>query len=208
MNLAQFLLLVVGVSISGVVSPGPITAMTITMGSRNKHAGSLIGLGHGLLEIPVMLLLLLGMGELFSIPGVKITIALAGGIILLVMAVQMFREAGKSALQGEETVGSRGPILTGLVLSATSPFFMIWWTTIGLGLVVQARELGALAFVLFTIVHILCDVTWLELVSQASFRGAKLLSDRAFATVLRVCTAALVCFSAMFIWNSVKGWTT
>jgi hypothetical protein len=59
-----------------------------------------------------------------------------------------------------------------------------------------------MAFVLFAVVHILCDMTWLELVSQASFRGARLLSDRAFAVVLRICAAALVCFAAMFIWNS------
>jgi threonine/homoserine/homoserine lactone efflux protein len=203
-GLFQFLLIVIGVSISGVVSPGPITATTIAMGARNKHAGSLIGIGHGMLEMPLMLLIIAGMDRLLSARSFQIAIGLAGGLVLLFMAIQMFRDAGKPVTQSGPAAAGRGPVLTGFILSATSPFFILWWATIGLGLAIQAKELGVPAFVLFTITHIMCDVVWLEILSQTSFRGARVLSDKAFAVVLKICATALVYFAAMFIWSAAR----
>ena len=46
MELLFFLVGVVGISLSGVMAPGPVTATTIVMGSRNRWAGELIAVGH------------------------------------------------------------------------------------------------------------------------------------------------------------------
>ncbi len=209
MVLLAFLFKVVLISISGVVSPGPVTTVTITMGARNKHAGALIGLGHGLLEIPLMVLIVLGADKLLAARPFQIVVGLAGGAVLIWMAIQMFKDSGRPAPKAAVVSTGRGPVATGFALSAGNPFFLIWWGTIGLGLAIQAKELGVLAFVLFTITHIMCDVVWLEILSQTSFRGARVLSDKAFAIVLKVCAAALAYFAAAFIWNAVRslmGW--
>jgi threonine/homoserine/homoserine lactone efflux protein len=200
--LLAFLLKVVLISISGVVSPGPVTTVTITMGARNKHAGSLIGIGHGLLEIPLMVLIVLGADKLLAARPFQIAVGLAGGVVLIWMAIQMFRDSSRPVQQAAVTSTGRGPVATGFMLSAGNPFFLIWWGTIGLSLAIQAKTLGILAFVLFTITHITCDIVWLEVLSQTSFRGAKLLGERSFAVVLRVCAAALLYFAATFIWNA------
>jgi threonine/homoserine/homoserine lactone efflux protein len=200
--LLAFLIKVILISISGVVSPGPITATTIATGARNKHAGALIGIGHGLLEIPLMVLIVLGADKLLSACPFQVVVGLAGGVVLIWMAIQMFKDSRRPIRQATVASTGRGPVATGFMLSASSPFFLIWWGTIGLGLVIQAKTLGILAFVLFTITHILCDVVWLEMLSQTSFRGAKLLGEKSFAMVLRVCAAALLYFAATFIWTA------
>jgi threonine/homoserine/homoserine lactone efflux protein len=202
--LPAFLLKVILISISGVVSPGPVTTVTITMGARNKHAGSLIGIGHGLLEIPLMVLIVLGADKLLAARPFQIVVGLAGGVVLIWMALQMFKDSSRPVQQAAVASTGRGPVMTGFMLSAGNPFFLIWWGTIGLGLAIQAKTLGVLAFVLFTITHIMCDIVWLEMLSQTSFRGAKLLGDKSFAMVLKVCAAALVYFAATFIWTAAR----
>jgi threonine/homoserine/homoserine lactone efflux protein len=202
--LLAFLFKVILISISGVVSPGPVTTVTITMGVRNKHAGSLIGIGHGLLEIPLMVLIVLGADKLLAARPFQIVVGLAGGVVLIWMAIQMFKDSGRPIQQTPVASTGRGPVATGFMLSAGNPFFLIWWGTIGLGLAIQAKTLGVLAFVLFTITHIACDIVWLEALSQTSFRGAKLLGEKSFAMVLRVCGAALLYFAATFIWTAAR----
>jgi threonine/homoserine/homoserine lactone efflux protein len=203
-TLLAFLFKVILISISGVVSPGPVTTVTITMGARNKHAGSLIGIGHGLLEIPLMVLIVLGADKLLAASSFQIVVGLAGGVVLIWMAIQMFKDSCRPVQQIAVASTGRGPVATGFMLSAGNPFFLIWWGTIGLGLAIQAKTLGVLAFVLFTITHIMCDIVWLEMLSQTSFRGAKLLGERSFAMVLRFCAAALLYFAATFIWTAAR----
>ena len=65
-----FLLKPVVVSLSGVMAPGPVTAATFVAGSRRRHAGLWIALGHAVVEVPLMLLLAAGMGEFLGIPWV------------------------------------------------------------------------------------------------------------------------------------------
>jgi len=198
-----FLIQVILISASGVVSPGPVTAVTITSGANNKHAGALIGLGHGLLELPLMILIVLGADRVLKAHAFQIVVGLAGGVVLLYMAIQMFRDSGKGPGQPNQVNQSGNPIVTGFVLSASNPFFLIWWAAVGLSLAMRAKELGLLAFVLFTITHIMCDVVWLEILSQASFRGAKVLSDKAFSIVLKICAILLIYFAGVFFWNSL-----
>ena len=62
------------------MQPGPITATVITMGARNRWAGTLLAVGHGIIEFPLMVLIILGLGRYFELPKVKILIGLAGGI--------------------------------------------------------------------------------------------------------------------------------
>ena len=65
------------------MAPGPITAATLAAGARRRHAGAMIALGHGVIEFPLMLVILAGAGEFFKFEGVKTAIGLAGGAVLL-----------------------------------------------------------------------------------------------------------------------------
>ena len=201
--LIAFLARAVFISFSGVMAPGPVTAVTIGMGSRNRHAGALVAIGHGIVEFPLMVLIILGVGRVFEVPQVRIGIALAGGAMLVWMGLAMLREARK-AVDARPAGHKRGPILTGIVLSIGNPYFLLWWATVGLALAVRAVSLGLLAFALFAILHWLCDLVWLEALSWTAFKGSRLLGDRAQRVMLIVCGAALLVFGALFAYDAVK----
>ncbi len=205
MTLLLFLIQVFVISLSGVLSPGPVTAAAIATGQRSRHSGALLAVGHGLLEFPLMILIMLGMGRLLKLSYTQIAIGLAGGIVLLIMAIQMLRSANASQDKQNQQVKG-GSILTGFILSASNPYFLVWWATVGLALATTARQLGIWAFALFTITHWLCDLIWLEALSLASFKGTLLLGPRSQKIVLLVCSLAMLFFGLFFIYRALTAW--
>lgn len=200
-SLTVFLFQAVVISLSGVMAPGPLTAAVLAAGTRSRHAGARMALGHGVVEFPLMFLIMLGMGALFASQHVRIAIGLTGGAFLVFMGLQMLRGLRRTARTnvGKDISGGQGPIWTGIILSAGNPYFLLWWATVGLALASQASRLGMLAFGLFAILHWLCDLVWLEALSLATFKGSKLLGDRNQRIVLAVCALALLVFGVTFI---------
>ena len=202
MTLLLFLFKVVAISLSGVMAPGPVTAATIAMSARSRYAGMLIAVGHGVVEFPLIVLITLGTGGILKLPSAQIIIGLAGGAFLLLMGFQMLW-ALRSAGQFEAKFSSRTPVLTGILLSATNPYFLFWWATIGLALATTAAELGIWAFALFAMVHWLCDFIWLSALSWASFKGSVLLGPRSGRIILSICAFAMVAFGLNFVYKAM-----
>jgi threonine/homoserine/homoserine lactone efflux protein len=202
-NLLFFLAQVVGISLSGVMAPGPVTAAAIAMGARNRFAGALMAVGHGIIEFPLMIFIILGMDKVLKSTTTKIVIGFAGGIFLVIMAIQMLRTV-KSTEQQEVQVTKRGPVIAGIVLSGSNPFFLIWWASVGLNLAITATGFGIWAFALFAIVHWLCDFIWFSVLSWASFKGSVLLGPRSQKVILLICSLALLGFGLFFIYNAAS----
>jgi threonine/homoserine/homoserine lactone efflux protein len=192
-ELFTFLLSAIIISLSGVMAPGAVTAATIAQGTRNRWAGTLIALGHGIVEIPLIFLLMMGLGLVFKMDPVKILIGILGGGFLLWMGAGMLQQIRKPIAEQAGNFKS-GPITTGIVLSATNPYFLFWWATVGLNLAISAKELGLTALILFAIVHWLCDLIWFSILSVTAFvthRGAGLYKKGSCCSAASPC-----CFSA------------
>ncbi len=204
LTLALFLTKAVGISLSGVMAPGAVTAATVACGTRSRHAGALIAVGHGIVEFPLMLLIMAGMGKIFQITAVKISIGLAGGFFLVLMAWQLLCDSGKMSSTNfcSSKYQQRGPILSGVILTIANPYFLLWWATLGLALANQAIELGVTAFALFAIIHWLCDLVWLEALSWATFKGGQLIGAQHLHRVLQFCAVMLYCFAIMFLYDA------
>jgi len=198
-----FLLSVIIISLSGVLAPGPITAVALAAGSRRPHAGALLALGHAAVELPLIFLILAGIGKLLAHEHTRLLIGAAGGFCLLIMAAQMIR----SLLRGDNTSKSdmhRTPFVSGVILSVGNPYFLLWWATVGMALASRAWHLGALAFGLFALVHWLCDLVWLEILSWTSFKGTKFWGRSAQKIVLVICSIALLFFGSMFLYDAAR----
>lgn len=183
------------------MAPGPVTAAAIGMGARSRYAGMLLAIGHGIVEFPLIILIVLGMGRILKLPTAQIVIGLAGGAFLLIMAIGMLKSL-RSAEIRETKVTKSAPMLAGIILSAGNPYFLFWWATVGLALATTARGMGIWAFVLFAIVHWLCDFIWLAALSWASFKGTGLFGARSQRIVLLICAVALFFFGLFFIYNA------
>jgi threonine/homoserine/homoserine lactone efflux protein len=203
LNLLVFLIQAFVISLSGVMAPGPVTTSAVAMGSRNRYAGVLIGVGHCIIELPLVVLLILGLGTFFKSNAAQVTIGLGGGLFLLFMAVGMFRDIKKVGLE-KQSFKSSDPVLAGIMLSGSNPYFPLWWLAVGLNLVIRASQFGAYAIVLFALIHWLCDCVWLQILSWASFKGTRIFGLKGKRVVLGVCGATLAVFGCLFLWNGGK----
>ena len=199
----SFILTIVGISLSGVMAPGPITAATLAAGERSRHAGAWVCAGHILVELPLIVLLAAGLGTFLESRGVRAGIGLVGGLLLLAMGVQLLASLGKSDAGPAASV-QRHPLWIGVVLSGANPYFLLWWATVGLTLTSQAIELGTLAMVLFAMLHWLCDLGWLEVLSFAGFKGSAF-GNRSQKIISLVCAVMLVGFGMKFVYDGAIG---
>ncbi|WP_456431367.1 LysE family transporter [Thermosulfuriphilus sp.] len=173
-TLIIFLGQVVIISLSGVMAPGPLTAATVGQGLKDRWAGVWITLGHGLIEIPLMIILLLGLSHHLQNPLASKIIGLLGAGILLWMGIDLAR----SPTNFIKTKAHFSPLISGLLLSAGNPYFLLWWATIGASLITRSLKFGFLGFILLATAHLLCDLIWLTLLSRAAHRGGSLLSPK------------------------------
>jgi threonine/homoserine/homoserine lactone efflux protein len=185
------------------MQPGPVTATAITMGARNRWAGIPIAIGHGIIEFPLMILIILGLGAVFQKTQTQIIIGLVGGLVLLYMAFSMFKN---SSIDTDPKAGAKKdkPVMAGIVLTASNPYFLLWWATVGLALATDATKLGLHAFALFAVVHWLVDLIWVTSLSLASFHGTTLLGHKSQAVILKICAAAMFFFGLFFLYKSFR----
>ena len=200
-GLPLFLLSVIAISVTGVMMPGPVTAVTIAKGAQRKEAGALIAVGHGLVELPLILLMYFGLAHFFVIPAVKISVGLAGGVVLVWMAWSMFR--ARPSIFDEQKEMAHSSVITGLVTTAVNPYFFVWWATVGVVLLATASEFGSTGVVAMSVVHWLCDCGWLLLISWAVFKSKPLWTERVNRLVFGVCSAIMAGFGSWFIYSSI-----
>ena len=201
MALVLFLIQVFIISISGAMQPGPVTATAITMGTRNRWAGSLLAVGHGIVEFPLMVLIILGVGAIFQKTTAQIAIGIAGGLILLYMAYGMFKTVSHP-VNTEAAARKDKPVWAGIIFTISNPYFLVWWATVGLGLATSATKLGLHAFVLFAVVHWLVDFMWVTALSFASFHGTTLFGPKVQQRVTQVCAGAMLFFGLFFLYKA------
>ncbi len=201
-KMLTFLLSTVAISLSGVMAPGPITAAALAAGARSRHAGAMIALGHAAVEMPLILLLAAGIGGFLTSAEARTSVGLAGGAVLIFMGGQLLASLRREAA-GAEAPAQRHPLVTGIVLTGANPYFLVWWATVGLALASKAVEWGVVALVIFAIVHWLCDLGWLEVLSQAGFKGAEFFGRRAQTVVSVVCAVVLLGFGVMFLYDAL-----
>ncbi len=202
MPFLAFLSEAVVVSLSGVMSPGPITAVAIGKGSRSPHAGALVAVGHGLAEWPLMVAVYLGVGRVLDRPVLTAAIGLVGGIVLLVMGIGMLHSA-RHAEVGLTSDG-RSPLVAGIVLSLGSPYFFVWWATIGAALILQSVAFGVWGFVALALSHWICDFVWDYFLSAVSYKGGQFLGGRFQKAVFGLTGIALLYFGVSLLVSATR----
>ena len=198
-QLFEFAIAVITISVSGVMSPGPLFAANLAYGLKGgARAGLKIAYGHTVIELPLVILLGVGALSLESIPYFREAVALLGAISLFVFAgIQI-----KSVLKKPSSIfeGRHSPFLAGIMLSALNPFFLIWWFTIGFKLISDALILASFAGIgIMFAFHIWMDYTWLGTVGYLSSKGKKILSSKNYVLFMIAISGILVYFGIMFV---------
>lgn len=195
-NFWMFMLTTVGISLSGVMLPGPLTAATIASGYRDRNAGLMIGIGHGIVEIPIVALVYFGFATYLSMPIVKQVTGVAGGLLLIVMGLLIFFTFKKPV----EAVSrlTHTPLVTGIVMTGGNPYFLLWWATIGVALIAMAASFGLVGMLVFVVLHLACDIGWDQFLSVTVFKTKHLWTPHVQKVIFSICALILIGFGIYF----------
>ena len=176
------------IALSGALMPGPLLTVTVSESPRRGAVtGPLMILGHGILELGLVIALLLGLAPILKQDAVFISISLAGGGILIWMAVSMFRSLPNLYLDLDASPGKpRNLILSGIILSLANPYWTIWWASIGLGYIMSSAKLGAAGIISFF-----------------AGRGRRFLSNTLYRGLIGGCASFLLIFACCFLYSGL-----
>lgn len=196
------LLSVVVISLSGVMMPGPMFAVTLAKSFKSPFAGARIALGHAVVEVPVILLIYFGFAQIFEDNLVQIVLSLAGGAMIVWLGLAMFRARGRVVREGKDL--SYSAFTAGIITSGLNPLFLLWWATVGSLLVVRFLEFGLGGLAIFTISHWLVDLAWLSFVSVLVYRTHRFWGKGFQEGVFIATSLLLVGFGAWFIVSGIQ----
>ena len=205
------------VALTGAMSPGPLMTYTIIKSVKTSRRGYLMGVwiiaGHAILEMGIILLLLLGFSFVLRNIIVVRMIGIIGGLILAYFGASIIRDVylGKIPTDflpssGEpnqdidplENKGLENPVVGGILVSMSNPYWWVWWASIGLAFMVRfdisfTQWPKLLAFFLG---HEAGDLAWYLLISTLAFFGLRRLSKKVYYGILVGCGIFMILFGA------------
>lgn len=205
-----FLLTVVVVTISGALSPGPLLVTNLSNAPRWGWRGGLwLSIGHTFVELPLILLVAVGLNFIISNLLLNMIVAAIGGVVLLLFAGLQIREVLQSRVESKQiettpAATSRHPLLAGLIFSGLNPYFLVWWLTAGANLVIEALLIAAFAgvFIMFA-AHIWMDYAWLISTAWLANKGTNLMGSRGYTLLMLTFSVFLIYFGLSFCWDAV-----
>ncbi|QTA84999.1 LysE family transporter [Desulfonema magnum] len=206
------------VALTGAMSPGPLLTYTIiksakATGSRGYLMGAWIILGHAILELAIIILLLSGFSFILKNIFVVRAIGVVGGLILIYFGLSIVRNVylgniptdflnspGKqtqtSSEDSPENKGLENPVIGGIMVSMSNPYWWVWWATIGLAFMIQF-EISFDSWpklLAFFLGHEAGDLICYLLISTLAFFGLRKLDRKAYYGVLVFCGVFMILF--------------
>jgi threonine/homoserine/homoserine lactone efflux protein len=209
------------VALTGAMAPGPLLTYTIIKSIQSGRRGYLMGLwiitGHAILEMLIIILLLLGFSFVLQKTIVVRTIGVTGGTLLVYFGLSIIRNVynnnipthflnssentkNKSKKQNPSSLGKNkgidNPVIGGIVVSMSNPYWWVWWATIGFAFMIQFdisfRQWPKLAA--FFIGHEAGDLVWYLFISILSFFGLRYLNKKIYYGILVCCGIFMILF--------------
>ncbi len=190
------------IALSGALVPGPLFSITVAESAkRGALAGPLIIIGHGVLELSLVILIIVGIAPFLTAPLTKTIISVIGGVVLTYMGYTMIRDAGDAhfSTAGEGPQKGIHPVVSGIIGSVSNPYWIIWWVTIGMGYLVSSLKFGIVGVAIFFAGHITADLGWYSLISFAVAKGKTVIGNKGYRVLLYLCGAFLVVFGIWFL---------
>ena len=211
MTLVEMGLQIILVSVSGVFSPGPLLFANLALSKYGGFwSGIKIAVGHTIIELPLIILLSLPFVVLFPInltfSTMKIITFIAGAFLIvfgILYVVRTIRTTG-SPNSPINTSRIENPYLAGIMFTSLNPFFIVWWTTVGVKLISDSISLlghpAGIAFLFFA--HIWMDYAWLGLSSYLASRGFNIIRSEYHKYITILLTVPLFYYGIYFILGS------
>ena len=204
-DILTFIATVVAVTASGALAPGPLFFTNITHGTKSGAKGGLaFSVGHTIFELSLVVFLAVTLHAVISqLSVIELVVGVIGGTALLVLGFLQIREAltAKAAVEGKKSrFSSKNPLLLGTLFTGLNPYFIIWWLTVGLALIVNALALASfLGVLIMYIAHVWMDYVWLIGTAYLAKKGTNLTGRKSYKILMIIFGLILVYFGVNFI---------
>ncbi|MDH3489751.1 MAG: LysE family translocator [Nitrosopumilus sp.] len=199
-EITEFAFMVMVISASGVMMPGPLFVANISSGIQGGvKTGIKIAVGHAIVELPLVILLGIGVFSLEAFPEFRIAISILGAIVLFIFGTLQLKTIFEKKKVTKSKL-NRDPLIIGILLSLFNPFFIIWWLTIGFKLISDAMLVWAFTGILIVFaLHIWMDFAWLGVVAFLASKSVKILSSKSYKFMMSGLSIMLIYFGIMFL---------
>ncbi|NHJ14846.1 MAG: hypothetical protein EAX95_14290 [Candidatus Thorarchaeota archaeon] len=172
MGVFEILAIWFGLSLTGALAPGPLSAACVMQASkRGRLHGILPMVGHAIVELGIIAAIILSVNALTLDAFLTSILVGFGGIVIVLFGMLALRDYRLLPVKERETISSETSKATlleatgqGAVVSLLSPYFLLWWFSVGLSnvtLLVGELQVGVgtvfLAGVLVYFTHISTD---------------------------------------------------
>ncbi|MEA2077771.1 MAG: LysE family transporter [Candidatus Marinimicrobia bacterium] len=200
MELLLFLLSVFLISFTGAMMPGPVTAVVIGNAKQSPWAGFVVAAGHAVVEIPLVIFLAFYAANFMENPAVHAIVAFAGGAMLIFLGIDMIRTSNKEIKLEDK---NRSAFVGGIITSI-NPYFILWWATTGLALILQAKSFGNWVLVFFVIAHLSVDFLWDGVLGWLAHRSGVFTHPTARRILYIVLGSCLILVAGYFIYTGIQ----
>lgn len=220
MDIVDFAAQVIFISASGVLSPGPLFFANLIYGSKlGYYSGIKIASGHAIVELPLIVLLALGIfgfsSFMFNEESTRI-IGLIGGTAIIFFSFSQINSIIRGRNTGDANnkingsyfskISNRGkrfggPFIIGLIFSVLNPFFLAWWFTVGLKLISDSIFLFGVpgGILLLFAFHIWMDYAWLSIMAYLISKGKMIIKDKLYRYFLLLISIILASYGFYLI---------
>lgn len=197
---------------SGAIMPGSLLTYTLDKSIKSgTKAGLMASIGHALLELVLVILIFSGIGKYLGTTTAQLVIGMLGGIVLVLFGAGMIKDIylGKVSIdfknEPDGKYGYGNILIGGALISASNPYFIVWWAAVGLGLIMNAyNAFGLFGVILFYIGHIMSDITWYVFVSALISKTRKFINLKVYKIIIAFLGICLIGFGINFIVLSAR----
>ncbi len=195
------------VGFSGALAPGPVTAINVRDSIIDgPKVGVFLSTGHAICELLIVCVLLIGISPFVSYGPVRIIIGILGGAFLLYLSVKgITSRSSLPTLADARTLSANRSvsyIYKGFVVSLCNPYFLLWWSTIGLNYILWSYLYGVIGIICFYIGHIMSDYIWNCTLSLGVHHGKRLMTERIYRLIMLVLNGFIGVLGLYFIYGS------
>jgi threonine/homoserine/homoserine lactone efflux protein len=208
-DLASFIVASFVAGLSATIPPGTIFAMTVAESAEHgSKAGLLVVLGHAFVEVIVVIMLTMGLGLLLSSDASKMVVGLLGGVMLLWTGYDLIRGSyykdvklpGTEISGVDSGYGVKSPLVRGVMACIANPYFIIWWATVGGGLILRGSSiLGWMAPLVFLVCHWASDFPWFAFISYTVDKGRGFFGEKGYTVLLGICGVSLGILGVIYL---------
>ncbi|MCX7796876.1 MAG: LysE family translocator [bacterium] len=206
------------VGFSGASAPGPLMTLVLAQSSLGGWRRSLeIVTGHAILEGILIVLLLLGFQAFLNNPIFLRIFSFIGSLFLIYSGINLFLDIVKNKIFSPSNtddppktkVYSLNPslILAGALTSLANPYWLLWWLTIGVSFIAQAKIYLVIGILAFYIGHILSDYVWYLFIGFIGGALSLPFWRKVYRYILIVASFFLIGFGVYFLRYALLGRT-